>query len=211
MRRQLLRLRFLLLAVALLLAGCLGGNRVQTPVACYTLEYPPPSFPGAAPAGIALKVERLATTGDCAGWGLVRRPAPYRVGSYDRCRWAGSVSELVTDLLYRDASSSGLFQRVISPRGVEATPLIVGGEVEEFWEAAEDGGPVAVVGLLITFEDRRQDDPVRRVILQKRYRETEPMPASTPADLAAALSRAMERLSQRLLGDLHGAVARLPG
>jgi ABC-type uncharacterized transport system auxiliary subunit len=211
MRRPLFRPRFLLLAVALLLAGCLGGNRVQTPVVRYTIEYPPPSFPGAAPAGVALKVERLATTGDCAGWGLVRRPAPYRVESYDRCRWAGSVSELVTDLIYRDASSSGLFQRVISPRGVEATPLIVGGEVEEFWEAAEDGGAVAVVGLLITLEDRRLDDPIRRVILQKRYRETEPMPTSTPADLAAALSRAMERLSHRMLGDLHGAMSRLPG
>lgn len=211
MRRSMLRPVLLLVAGALLLAGCLGGPRVQAPVSRYTLEYPPPAFPGAAPVGPALKVERLATTGDCAGWGLVRRPAPYRVEAYERCRWAGSVSELVTDLVYRDASSSGLFRRVVSPRGVEATPLVVGGEVEELWETAEDGGPVAVVGLAITLEDRREDDPARRIVLQRRYRETEPMAARTPEALAAALSRAMERLSRRMLGDLHGAASRLPG
>jgi ABC-type uncharacterized transport system auxiliary subunit len=211
MRYPLLCPFLILVAGALLLAGCLGGPRVQAPVSRYTVEYPPPAFPGAAPIGPALKVERFATTGDCAGWGLVRRSAPFRVETYDRCRWAGSVSDLLTDLIFRDASSSGLFLRVISPRGVEATPLIVGGEVEEFWEAAGDGGPVAVIGLMITLEDRRAYDPVTRVILQKRYRETEPMAVSTPEALAAALSRAMERLSHRLLGDLHGAMSRLPG
>jgi ABC-type uncharacterized transport system auxiliary subunit len=133
------------------------------------------------------------------------------VEAYERCRWAGSVSDLVTDLVYRDASSSGLFRRVVSPRGVEATPLIVGGEVEELWEMAEEGGPVAVVGLAITLEDRRQDDPALRIVLQRRYRETEPMAARTPEALAAALSRAMERLSRRMLGDLHGAASRQPG
>ena len=211
MRRPNLPPILLATGFSLLLASCLGGTGVQPPVSHYTLEYPSPAFPEAVPVEPALKVEKLTTTGECAGWSLVRRPAPYRVEAYDRCRWAGRVSDLVTDLIYRDASTSGLFRRVVSPRGVESTPLVVGGEVEEFWEAAQEDGPVAVVGVAITLEDRREADPVRRIVLQKRYRETEPMTGRTPADLAAALSRAMERLSRRMLGDLHGAASRLPG
>lgn len=210
MTRSALGAVVLLVVGVLLLPACLGGSRPPAPVSRYTLEYPPPTFPEATSVELALQVERFSATGDCSGWGLTRRPAPFRVDVYELCRWAGSMAELVTDRIYRDASRSGLFRRVVSPRAVEEAPLAVAGEVEEFWEAAGEDGSVAVVGLAVTLEDRRQDDPLRRVVLQRRYREEEPMAVRTPEALAAALSRALERLSRRLLTDLHETASRLP-
>jgi ABC-type uncharacterized transport system auxiliary subunit len=206
-----LRLLLCLTLAPLLLAGCLGKPRVQPQVSLYTLEYPAPVFPAALPVEPALKVEKFSAASDCAVRALVRRPTPFRVESYERCRWAGGVADMVTDLLYRDAAASGLFRRVVSPRQLEATPFILGGEVEEFWEVAAEGGPVAVVELAVSLEDRREQDPVARLLLQRHYRESEAMAAPTPAALAAALSRAMERLSRRLLEELHAAASRPPG
>lgn len=197
----------LLLGLALALAGCLGaGSKPSQTVEQYTLEYSPPAPGGAASLEQGLSVERFSAAQDINGQAMVYRPQDYQRQVYSYHRWRVSPADLCTDYLLRDLRASGLFQAVFSYQNPGPARFRLEGAVQEFLEKDEAGGPQAVMSLNLTLLDLSHADLPRRLVFQRTYQASAPMPRPGAAELAQAMSQAFSQVSQRALADLQQAV-----
>jgi ABC-type uncharacterized transport system auxiliary subunit len=204
-----------LVMLALLLAtGLIGGCTSAKPallVDQYSLEYPSPALPGAAPLGEVLKVNRFSTTEALRGPMMVVRLKPnvYYADPYHR--WRVSPADLATDFLVRDFRNAGLFKAVFTWRDPVDTRFEIEGAVEDFSETKGPEGNKTLLVLRITLLDRSRKDIEKRVMYQKKYASSLPVEGGGADSLASAMSRSMAHLSGQILPDAHTAIQRASG
>lgn len=207
-----LALACLALSLTLGLAGCLGGaGKPAVTVDQYTLEYPPPALAGLAALEQGLLVERFSVAQDLNSQAMVYRPSQYQRQVYAQHRWRVNPADLCTDYLLRDLRASGLFKAVFSYQTPGAARFRLEGAVEEFLENDEPGGPRAVLSVNLTLLDLSFPDLPRRLVFQRTFQESAPMPRVGAAELAQAMSQAFAQFSQRAITDVHQAIKGRPG
>jgi cholesterol transport system auxiliary component len=195
-----------LLSLMLALAGCLGaGSKPSVTVEQYTLEYPPPALPGLSPLEQGISVERFSVAQDLNSQAMVYRPLDYQRQVYSHHRWRVNPADLCTDYLLRDLRASGLFKAVFSYQIPGPARFRLEGAVQEFLEKDEAAGPQAVLSLNLTLLDLSFPDLPRRLVFQRTYEQSAPMPRPGAGELAQAMSQAMAQLSRQALADIHQA------
>lgn len=196
-----------LLALALTLAGCLGAaGKPAVTVDQYTLEYPPPVFSGLTPLDQGLCLERFSVAQDLNGQAMVYRPTEFQRQVYVQHRWRVNPADLATDYLLRDLRASGLFKAVFSHQSPGAARFRLEGAVQEFLENDEPAGPRAALSINLTLLDLSFPDLPRRLVFQRTYQESAPMPRPGAAELAQAMSQAFAQASRKAIADLHQAM-----
>ncbi len=196
----------LLLCLPLCLAGCLGaGSKPSVTVEQYTLEYPPPAPAGLPPLEQGISVERFSVAQDLNSQAMVYRPLDFQRQVYSYHRWRVNPADLCTDYLLRDLRASGLFKAVFSYQNPGPTRFRLEGALQEFLESDQAAGARATLSLNLTLLDLSYPDLPRRLIFQRTYQESAPMPRPGAAELAQAMSQAFARLSHRALGDIQQA------
>jgi ABC-type uncharacterized transport system auxiliary subunit len=189
----------------LLLCGC--GHPPML-VQKYLLDYPSPVV-RAAPLPESLKVEQFSVAQAFNTTAMVYRTSPYKAENYNYSRWRVNPGYLVSDYLRRDFRDSRLFKAVLPADSATKARFALEGGVQEIQELDEGAVWQASLALSITLLDTSQDDITKRVLFQKNYQTTEPMPEKTPAGLAQATSRALEHLSGQIISDVYQAAKKV--
>jgi ABC-type uncharacterized transport system auxiliary subunit len=195
------------LVPAILFASGCGLPKSHPPVLVkqWTLEYPAPK-PGGAKLQAELKVMRLQASQALPGAEMVYRPAPNERGVYHYNRWLASPSDLVGDFLLRDLRSQGGLTVVFSNRQPQRPRFKLEGGVEEFLEVDDGQDWHAALKVNLTLLDTKQDDVTKRLLFQRDYTLTAPMPSKDPAGLAKAMSQAMAKFSKQARSDIYEAI-----
>ncbi len=199
------RCTLVLLVCAFILPGCLPGAKPPHMVELYTLDYAP-GTPAGGPLEQVLKVDRFASAQSYNTTAMVYKPEGHKMGVYSYHKWRTNPGDMVTDFLARDLRSAGLFRAVFSFRQPDVARFVVEGGVEEFAESREAGGWKASLRLQVTLLDIDRSDVTSRVMFQKRYHETEPIPDKSPDAFAKGMSAAMRKASTRIMQDVYDAV-----
>ena len=195
----------LLLALAGALAGC-PQLRVPAPTMHdYRLDYAPPQV-GGRPLAVVLQIAPLAVAAMYDREAIVYREGTYSTGTYPDSRWSTNPGSMVTDLLARDFSDSGLYRAVQLGPSLLAGNYHVGGEIEEIEEEPSAGGCAAHLRLRMLVARLRpgKGDPV---LLQHAYTGEEPCPCNQPRALVAAMSQGLAKISAQLQREAYDAIA----
>ncbi len=197
-----LLLSFLL---CLFVCGCInlsGLKQTQHPVRYYICEYPAPSSPAITDEIIHLR--RFQTVGVFNTDRLVIQTGPFTT-EYDYYnRWVVKPATMISDLLFRDLSSSGLFKAVLAAPG----HLLPGHELTGTLEALQaikkpDGWEVELVlNILFYPYPDNNNQPKIEQIFQRRYQKRLACPNGRPDSIVNALSECMKQLSASIQTDL---------
>jgi hypothetical protein len=124
-------LPLLLLLVALLLPACINLKQSSQEINYFTLEYPPPEFPGLSPLPVTLQVEHFTSSPDYDSDQIIYRNESYARNAYAYYRWRAKPDRLVRDFLARDFQRSGLFKAIFTEEGGRLSEYALEGSVEE--------------------------------------------------------------------------------
>jgi len=185
-----------------LLSAC-GGS--PTLVHHYLLEYSPPAVRVPATLPATLAVEPFAVAQAFNSTAMIYQPSANVSDSYRYHRWRVDPGAMVTDALIRDLREARLFKAVLRSDSTEESRFSLEGGVEEVQEIDTPGTWQAALTLTVTLLDLKSPDLTTRVVFQKTFRTTEPLPAKTPAGLAQGMSAALSRLSQEISHELYQA------
>lgn len=191
----------------LLCAGCMGGRSAERPMTFYVLEYEAPAASETPLYGDAVTVLRFSAAELYNGTAMLYRNGPYRRTAYHYYRWKVTPAAMISNLLYRDLSQSGLFAAVRTDLSYEKSRYLLEGHVTEFLETDEGETRSALLGVTITVSDSSKKDAARSICLQKDYRIAVLLDEETPEGLVRAMSRAAETLSKELRQDIRAALS----
>jgi ABC-type uncharacterized transport system auxiliary subunit len=199
----------MMLVAAMILFFVLMSGCGKPPIATnhYLLEYPSPAFGGKPTLDESIKVELFAAAQSIRNNDMVYLPKPFETSSYVYNRWQVNPSHMVTDFLLRDLRKSNLFKGVFGYQQSGIGRFRVEGAVQQFAEVDDPDGWKAVLAVSVTLLDLNEAEITKRVIMQKNYRQAEPMPTQNPPGLAQGMSRAMEVMSAHIITDLYKAAA----
>ena len=193
-------------ALAVLLAGCLGGGQPGRMADQYALDYLPIVPQEIVMLPEAITVERFSTAQLYSTTAMVYQEEPYQRNQYLFHHWRVYPADLVTDCMVRDLRNSAMFRGVFSYRSAESSRYRLAGAVEEFQEFGGKEERQAVLSLNITLFDSARQELPDQLLFQKNYRIVEPLEGETPRDLAQGMSRAVAKASELLLTDIYKAV-----
>lgn len=191
-------------------SGCVQLKGLRQPsheIRYFTLDYPPP-LPShdAAPVGV-IRLRRLTSAALYTTDRLIVQVDDVSTESPYYDRWAVNPSTMITDLLLRDLTASGLFRAVVTnPAGI--TPdYEMAGNLETLRASRRDSGWEAEVTLsLLLYPYSDEGSPPGRseasALLQKRYTVQKPCADRESATVVETLNRCMEELSRELRTDL---------
>lgn len=197
-----------LMMILSLLAGC-GKPPLVTNH--FLLDYPAPVLARKAPLPESIRVELFAAAQTFNSTQMIYFPQPFQAAIYAYSRWQVSPAYLVTDFLLRDLRQANLFAGVFGYQQSGIGRFRLEGAVQEFAELNDPAGWQAVLAVSITLSDLHEAEVTQRVILQRNYRQIQPMLEKTPAGLAQAMSQAMAAVSANIITDIHQAAAQRLG
>jgi len=199
---QWIRFGLMLLCPALLTA-CLGSTTPPQPVYYYTLNYELPATQQFHLLPCTLRVERFSVSPPYNSQRIIYARDDLQRNAYAYNQWIVSPGELLPYFLARDLRRSNGFQAVLTPGSSLPATHSLYGWVEEFTEldSASQGQASAI--LHITLISNLEQDPTRKILLQKRYKKLEPCKAKTPEALARAMSAAVADISMHVAQDIH--------
>ncbi|GIW43345.1 MAG: hypothetical protein KatS3mg077_0627 [Candidatus Binatia bacterium] len=186
------------------LSGCLSLVPVTPAPRDYVPDYTPPVLQHRQlPVVLRLAPVRVAAIYDREPFAY--RRGAYRVGYYYYHRWATAPGQLLTDLLVRDFTQSGLYRAVQQGPSVLVADYQLDLRVDRFDEEIHLSGCSAAIVLHASLQSFHSElrDPVR---LQRVYAETEPIACNEPEAFVAGVSRVLARLSQQLQSDVYDAI-----
>jgi len=186
--------------------GCIKRNSPSTIVERYNFEYPSPEFSELAPSDQTIKIERFSVARAFNSQSMVFRPEPYKLDTYASNRWMVNPGDMVSDSLLRDLRNSGLFKAAFSFRDLEDARYVIEGSVDEFLEIDDASKRTAAITLSISLLDASRTGLSNRLLFQKKYQTSEPLPEPTPSGLAQAMSSGMAKLSALIIRDILQAV-----
>jgi ABC-type uncharacterized transport system auxiliary subunit len=202
-----LRQGCILILVLLCLVGCFPKAKKPTPISYYTLEYQAPDPRNLPPLPVTLKFYRLETAPPYRTDRMVYRGSAFKWGKYDYHRWQIEPGRLATYFLVRDFRNTSLFKAALPPESIVSSSHFLSGTVDEFYQEEDRETWKAVLAVSITLAAERGRDTTGEVLIQKSYREEEPLERKNPTALAGAMSRAMERISERMVRDVYEALS----
>ena len=194
--------------ICFVLLGCSikwPSFKSQEAVEYFTIEYPSPS-PVASKqrAGIVL-VRRLQPSGTIGTDRLVAQTSIFSTEYFYYKRWAVNPASMLTDILFRDITASGLFTAVLSGPGYLSQNYELTGTLESFQATRHVKGWETELALNMIFYPYSPGSnlPDSQKIFQKRYTVTAPCHDGSGEAIVASLSTCMQKFSAELLRDLQ--------
>jgi ABC-type uncharacterized transport system auxiliary subunit len=186
------------------MVGCVRLSVPPPEVHDYRLAYePPPAETEPLPAVLRINPFRIAEVYDRDT--IVYRDGNYEIGQYFYHRWTANPARMVTDLLTRDFSSSGIYSAVTRTPSALSGDYELGGEIEELEERIVDG---CIAHLrLRTILTRTKPVSSEPVLLQRTYAADEPCNGQGAQSFVAAMSKALASVSAELQRDVRQAIA----
>jgi ABC-type uncharacterized transport system auxiliary subunit len=193
-----------LVLLAVLASGCLSLIPKVPQPRDYRIDYPSPVIQH-SPIPVVLRVApvRVAALYDREPFAYAQ--GPYRVGYRYYHRWATAPGQMLTDLLVRDFSQSGLYRSVQQGASVLVADYQLDVRIDRFEQELLGDRCAAAVVAHASLQRLRpgMDNPVR---LQRTYKESEPIDCEAPEDFVRGMSRAIARISEHLQEDVYAAV-----
>ncbi len=188
------------------LGGCMSLKNPSLGIEFYALEYSFPEFENLEQIGSTLKIRRFGSASVYNTNYMIYRTEPNRLASYTYHKWRTPPAGMITDSIFSDLRSSGLFKGIIPYTSNASSDFILEGYVEEFCEWDEDGDWYARISVTITLISQDRDTP-DRIVFQKNYDKKERCIDKTPIEVAKAMSRAMKIVSEEVILDIYNSIA----
>lgn len=193
---------FIISMVFLCLTGCGTLKQIRPEIKFYALEYDSPRLEKPPSTSRTAEILPFTATAFYQTHRIVYREAPYKRNVYHYHQWQEPPAELVSKLLLRDLSNSGLFE-AISDRSIGyPADFTLKGSVDDFLQWDIDNRWNAVIAVTVTVYPNATLSEAGLKPFRKPYRITEPCSHNNPTSLAEAMSRAMSALTSQVITDL---------
>ena len=192
-----------LLAVMIIIGGCVRAEHPNRQTFYYVLEYPSPQFSVETSLPVVLQVEGFQTAPLYQTHNMVYRQGNFTRHTYPYHKWRVAPGDLVTHFFARDIRQSGLFKGVSAPGSITAPTHIVEGSVEQFYEHDYPQRWEAVLSVNITLLIENEPDISNAVLFQKTYTVKQDCARKTPLAFAEAMSQAMASASRSIITDIY--------
>jgi len=198
--------RLLLVAVVVLLAGCVHLSQPAPQVHDYRLDYAPP-VPVGTPLPVTLRVAPFGVAAVYDRESIVYRDDTYSTGRYFYHRWSSNPGDMIADLMARDLAASQLYRAV--QQGAASLPddYQLSGQVEEIEERPEGSGCTAHLRLRVLLAVMRAG-AVAASVLQTTYTADEPCKCNDARALAEAMSVGVAHISGQLQQEVYDAIVK---
>lgn len=198
----------LTLSFGLFICGCLdldSFRRSSRPVEYYNIDSPCPAHLVEEPLAGVLRIKPLAVIDPFAADRIMYEDSPYSLRPSYYERWIANPASLVTAILARDLSESGVFAAVLRARGILEPDWEMSGTLETIKAARHDGRwqtEVTVHLLLYPWPlgGSQAIDPGR--VFQKRYTVSTPCKDDRALSVVESISTGVQKLSEEVLGDI---------
>jgi len=188
----------------LLLAGCATTGREA--IMYHSLNYPVPSkgTPAAVPHTLMIYRFLLGPSVD-ADFLVVTDPQS-KEQAVSAHRWSRSPADMITDLIERDLSGAGIFEKTIGQFSPARYRYALEGTVLEMKGVRKGDKTAALIKVQATLTDFGVPWGADKTILKKTYAVEVESKDSGPEATVEALNRAVGQLSQELIEDIAAAV-----
>jgi cholesterol transport system auxiliary component len=198
------RIRDCLLVLLLtMFTACMGSAKPPSPIYYYTLDYPPPAVRLEHQLPCTLRVERFSVSPPFNSQHMIYARDNLQRNAYAYQQWVVAPGDLLPYFLARDLRQTNAFRAVLPPDTPLAATHSLYGWVEQFVEQDTSPHWQASVIIHVTLISDLDQDPTRRILLQKRYSAAAPCKEKTPEALAEAMSTAVSEISQAVINDIH--------
>jgi|GEM_PF-2142624 len=188
--------------------GCLDLDSLRhpsKPIEYYSIDSPCPARLVEEPLSGVLRIKPLAVIDPFATDRILYEDSRHslRPSYYDR--WIANPASLVTAVLARDLSESGIFPAVLRTRGILEPDWEMTGTLESIKAAKRDGRWETEVTLHVLLYPwpaggAEAVDPGR--IFQKRYTVRTPCKDDRALSVVESISAGVQRLSEEMLRDI---------
>jgi ABC-type uncharacterized transport system auxiliary subunit len=115
---------------------------------------------------------------------------------------------MITDLIERDLSREGLFERTVGQFSSVRYRYALEGKILELRGVTDKGKPRAVIKVEAELIDFGAPLGARKTLMKRRYRMAVPCKDSSPNAIVEGLNRAVREVSVSLRDDLRSTLAR---
>jgi len=200
---------FILFAILLLIAGCLGKQRSPVKIDYYTLEYELNKFDDLKPTPFVLHIERFSVAPVYNSNNIIYKTRQFKRDAYSYHKWRANPGDLVTSFLSRDLKSSSLFKAIFEPGSRFSSSHVISGTVDEFFEQDEKDSWTAVLSVNITLIQANETDISKRILFQKNYSINKKCNRKNPRAIAEAMSKAMSEISEMIITDVYKSLSKI--
>ncbi|HYD48051.1 MAG TPA: ABC-type transport auxiliary lipoprotein family protein [Terriglobales bacterium] len=194
----------LVLAMALLAAGCTPLSQPAPEIRDYDLRYASPAITG-EPLEVVLAIPSLGVSATYDREAIVYRVGPNQIGKYFYDRWATNPADLIADALARDFANSRLYRAVTHQRSPLAYNYQLAGEIEVIEERG--GGTPCTAVLTMRFLLVRQGAVTRDAVLARpRFEMVKSTPCNKPEKLVQSISELLSQISAQLQQQVYDAI-----
>lgn len=197
---------FLLFFLCILLNGCMGLKSPSLNIEFYTLEYDFSEIKDLEKLDSTIKIRRFGSASAYNTNHMLYRTEPNRLASYTYHRWRTPPAAMITDRLFADFQTSGLFAGVIPYTSAVVSDFVMEGYVEEFCEWDDQGNWFARLSVSITLLTQDRERP-GTIVFQKNYPQHVRSEKRTPEGIAKAMSRAMQIISNDIVADVYQTIS----
>ncbi|MBI3180034.1 MAG: membrane integrity-associated transporter subunit PqiC, partial [Deltaproteobacteria bacterium] len=183
--------------LALVLTGCFGATTAEQRY--YTLSLPQAEQPSRSqfPAEVWVKEVEVAPVYNRPQ--IVFRFSPQEMQFFNQNRWADRPSRMLSQLLQRSLSTSGIFRSVVARLGTTAPTYVLDSSVEAIEEL--QGGNLWYAHLAMTFRLARFD--ANRAIWQYTFDERRPLNRQDLGLVTRAMSEILDEQLRIALGQMQ--------
>ncbi len=197
------------LLALLVVTGCIARPSPVQLVTLYTLTYDPPVTQEAKKnINIVIAVKRLNAESIYATNKIYYAPDKYSRKTYGCCKWASYPNEMMTSLLIRDLSASGIAGAVIPWDASDTPAFVISGSIVEFLESRTSNPHTADAALRLNLY-KVDEGMIKELVFSKTYRYSVPVEARGPEGLCAAMSKAVRNINNKFISDVDSVLAGL--
>jgi len=196
-------LRTMVVSAVFVVAACALGTRQA--IVYHTFDYPsPPPYPRSVRPD-TLMVYRFLVAESVDLYALAISESKGKQKSLTFHRWGDNPADMITELVLRDISNSGLFGKTVDQLSTARYRYALEGAISLLEGVIRDGKASARLEAEITLTDFNPPPGAKKEVLKKRYAIEKPSESTSPDAIVRALNLAVEELSERIRGDIRAA------
>jgi ABC-type uncharacterized transport system auxiliary subunit len=199
-------INFIVIALLLLMIGCVGSGKPKYEIESYLLNYSAPSWDKPGKLNTSIKFNRFSIAAAYNSANMIFRKDSYSLDTFNYSRWAVNPADMIADSLLRDMRESGFFRAVFSRHETDDGRFLISGGIEEFYLRVEKGDKTAVISISISLKDTQEKETGKSIMFQKKYIREEPLTESSPRGYCQAASQAMRIISEQIINDTYTAI-----
>jgi ABC-type uncharacterized transport system auxiliary subunit len=127
-----------------------------------------------------------------------------------RHRWQENPADMITELVLRDLSNSGLFDRAVDQLNAERYRYAVEGVIRNLQGVVKDGKASALLSIEVTLIDFDAPLGKDKNLFRKTYKTEIPSVDDKPESIVAAFNKGIKEFSSQLRNDIRQVLTKRP-